>query len=562
MTTNWHHSCHVRLGIRVEDFLPRKTSTQLPDTPGFETFADDAGFLRIAHEVVSYKAHVTIESYRKASTARVQMSLHNLPVDPRALRQVQVQIFGGVVSDSEAAIAGQLASPGRASELMIAPDECPYTRNSYELFRGFITNMRRIRNDEEQVVELAATDLTSIFTTAQTYEDPLRGIPKTSRIDDVIQLLLYGDGIPVKDASKRFGLPGARGTVIVNDTGDVLPTLQDIHPPSYFDSKGNARRSRSAGSGKKISFWDLITDLCQSAGLWCYIRPGRKPVLAGDGRTIIPGAELVISNPRTFFVADKAQTVDDPTIRRFVYGLNVDAAEDDRNFTGEAMPAAIEVRSYDPTIRRTRFARYPKVSMTNRAGGSPKGDRGEIKVQPIAPLSGAKVNDVLCQLAVGIYEQWARNELTVNLRSETTLSALQVAPSVFPDGAFNSEVADMFWLRPGDPIVYEAQLPDEATGNATSQTVLETSARAAKIRTLVERGFSTQLATEIAVAEESPFIQRFFRVMKIEWDWKYPPAQSEDGNWSWALTAASYIDTRNAPQVLGDSCIVGIAKGK
>ena len=106
MTTNWHHSCHVRLGIRVEDFLPRKTSVQLPDTPGFETFADDAGFRRISHEIVPYNAHVTIESYRKASTARVQTSLYNLPFDPRVIRQVQIQIFGGVVPDNEAALAG------------------------------------------------------------------------------------------------------------------------------------------------------------------------------------------------------------------------------------------------------------------------------------------------------------------------------------------------------------------------------------------------------------------------------------------------------------------------
>lgn len=562
MTTNWHHSCHVRLGIRVEDFLPRKTAAELPDTPGFETFADDAGFKRISHEIVPYNAHVTIESYRKASTARVQFSLDRLPVDPRALRQVQVQIFGGVVPPREAVLAGQLASPGRASELMIAPDECPYTGNTYELFRGFITSLKRIRSEEDQLVEIAATDLTTIFTTAQIYEDPLRGIPKTARIDEVLRLLIYGDGIAVKDASKRFGLPGARGTVIVNDTGSPLPTLADIHPPSYFDSKGNARRARSAGSGKKIDFWSLMTDLCQSAGLWCYIRPGRKPVLASDGRSIIPGAELVISNPGTFFASSESQTVDDPQIRRFVYGLNVDAAEDERNFAGEQMPAAIEVRSYDPTIRKTRFARFPKVSLVNRAGGNSKGDRAEIKVQPIAPLSGPKVNDVLCQLAAGLYEQWARNEMSVTIKSETTMSALRSSPSLFVDGSHNPEVADMFWLRPGQPIVYETQLPDTTTGEATSQTVLETSARASRIRMLMDRGFSATLATDIAVAEESPFIQRFFRVLKIEWDWKYPPAQSEDGNWSWQLTAGTYMDTRNSPQVLGDACIVGIAKGK
>lgn len=560
MTTNWHHSCHVRLGIRIEDFLPRKTVAELPDAPGFETFADDAGFRRIAHEFVPYSAHVSIENFRKASTAKVQASLHQAPFDPRVVRQIQIQIFGGVISDQEAARAGELAAPGRASELMIAPDECPYTGNSYELFRGFLTSMRTVESEDEEYVEFTAADLTQIFTTAQTYEDPLRGIPKTARIDEVLRLLIYGDGIPLKDASKRFGLPGARGTVIVNDTGAELPRLMDIHPPAYFDSKGNARRSRSAGSSKKISFWDLMTDLCQSAGLWCYIRPGRKPLIASDGRSIIPGAELVISNPRTFFVADDAQTVADPRLRRFVRGLNVDAIEQERHFSGEKLPAAIEVRSYDPTIRKTRFARYPKIDLVNRAGGSSKGDRGEVKVQPIAPLSGARVNDVLCQLAVGLYEEWARNEMTVILRSETTMSALRTPPSMFPDGSFNNEVADMFWLRPGEPIVYETQQPDELTGETTTRTALATSSADSKAAALIARGYTAKLAADIAAAEASPFVQRFFRAMKIDWSWKYPQEQSEDGNWSWTLHAATYMDTRNSRQVLGDSCTVGIAR--
>lgn len=560
MTTNWHHSCHVRLGIRVEDFLPRKTAAELPDAPGFEAFADDAGFRRISHEFVPYSAHVSIESYRKASTARVQTSLYSVPFDPRVIRQIQIQIFGGVISDAEAARAGALASPGRASELMIAPDECPYTGNSYELFRGFLTSMRTHESADEEYVEFTATDLTTIFSTAQMYEDPLRGIPKTARIDEVLRLLIYGDGIPVKEASKRFGLPGARGTVIVNDTGNSLPRLMDIHPPAAFDSKGNARRSRSGGSRKKINFWDLITDLCQSAGLWCYIRPGRKPVLASDGRSIIPGAELVISNPGTFFVADRAQTVSDPTIRRFVRGLNIDEVDQERNFAGDKLPAAIEVRSYDPTIRKTRFARYPRIDLTNRAGGSAKGDRGEVKVQPIAPLSGPKVADVLCQMAVGLYEEWARNEMTLVLKSETTLSARRSMPSMFPDGAWNNEVADMFWLRPGQPIVYELQAPDVPRGETTTRTNLAAAALQAKVAAYVDRGYTPQLATAIATAEASPFVQRFFRCMRIDWEWKYPPEQSEDGSWSWTMHAATYQDTRNSTMVLGSSCTVGIVK--
>jgi len=182
------------------------------------------------------------------------------------------------------------------------------------------------------------------------------------------------------------------------------------------------------------------------------------------------------------------------------------------------------------------------------------------KVQPIAPLSGARVSDVLCQLAVGLYEEWARNEMTIVLRSETTMSALRTVPSMFPDGSFNNEVADMFWLRPGDPVVYETQQTDEVAGETTTRTALATASTEAKAAALIERGYTPQLAAAIAAAEASPFVQRFFRTMKIDWDWKYPPEQSEDGNWSWTLHAATYLDARNSRQVLGDSCTVGIAR--
>lgn len=559
MTTNWHHSCHVRLGIRVEDFKPRKTTAELPDAPGFETFAEDAGFKGISLDIVPNQAHVTIENYRKASTARIHIERRRLPWSSRIIRQLQVQVFGGVVSADEVALAGALASPGRANEILIAPDEDPATGNSYELFRGFITNHRMIRRADEDFVELNATDLTSIFTTAEMYEDPLRGIPKSTPIDKVLHLLIYGDGVPIEGASKRFGLPGARGTVIVNDTGDVLPTLADIHPPAYFDSKGNARRSRSAGSTKKINFWDLMTDLCQSAGLWCYVRPGRKPILSVDGRQILPGAEIVISNPRTFFAATDATSTNDPSVRRFIVGYNIDSIEEERNYTGEAMPAAIEVRSYDPTIRQTRFARYPKIPWVNRQGGQAKGDRQEIKVQPMAPMSGPKVVETLCGMAIELFEQRARPEMSVTIASETTMSALLHAPS-YLDGVYNPDTADMFFLRPGDTIEIDEAAPDEATGATSSWQQITAASREARTAEYIRIGAPPTLAAELIAAEDSPWVQHFYRVMKVDWDWKYPP-DSDEGNWGWQVTGASYLDVRNAPVVLGDSCITGIAKG-
>ncbi len=562
--TSWFHTCHVRLGIRPEDDLPRLVATKENPTAGvsgIEAFADDAGFSSVGVDVVPYNAQVELNSYMKADTAKFQIPLSRLPVDPRDIRQLQIQIFGGVISHEEAAARGRLGSSGGSIELFAGVDEDPLTGNSYELFRGFVQTYRLVRG-EKDYIECNAVDLTAIFTAAQLYEDPLRGIPKTARIDQVIQLVLYGDGIQVKDASKRFGLPGARGTIIVNETGATLPTLADIHPPDYFDSKGGAKKSSSGGSKKKISFWDLITDLCKSAGLWCYIRAGSKPVLTSDGRSVIPGAELVITTPRTFYAARDAQVSDNPTVRRFIDGDNIDEYEIERNYNGEAQPTAIEVRAYDPSLRRTRFARYPKIPYMNRpASKANQGDRTEIMVFNRDPISGPEAVKILCQTAVSLYEQRARNEMTVRIRSETTMSALPSAPSRLSDGSYNPNLADMFWLRPGDPIQIEALPPDLTQNVVGTRLIFGDLPRERLIAEYQQAGLPAVTAAQLANATLSPYRQRFFRTIKVGWHWKYPEELGEDGGWSWDLEAQNYLDVRNAPDVLTDACAIGVGRG-
>lgn len=562
--TAWFHTCHVRLGIRPEDDEPRLLATAqnpVAGVTGIEGFADDAGFIGAGVDVVPYNCTVELNTYMKADTARFQIPMTRLPIDPRDIRQMQIQIFGGVITPEEAAARGTLGSAGREIELFAGVDEDPLTGNSYELFRGFVQTYKLVRG-ERDYIEVSAVDLTSIFTSAQLYEDPLRGIPKTARIDEVIRLVLYGDGIAVKDASKRFGLPGARGTIIVNETGAMLPRLQDIHPPDYFDSKGGAKKSRSAGSSKKISFWDLITDLCKSAGLWCYIRAGTKPVQTADGRSVIPGAELVITTPRTFYAARDAQVSDNPTVRRFLDGDNIDEYEIERNYSGENMPTAIEVRAYDPVIRRTRFARYPKIPYMNRPKTKKgQGDRQEIMVFNRDPISGPEAVNILCQTAIGLYEQRARNEMTLRVRSETTMSALPSSPSRNLDGSYNYNVADMFWLRPGDPVQIEVAPPDIAQYVIGTRLLFADLPKEQLVAAYMAAGMPEKLSVALALATQSPYRQRFFRTTTVKWQWKYPEEFGDDGGWAWDLEAQNYLDVRNAPEVLTDSCATGIGRG-
>lgn len=546
--THWNHACFVRFGVRVTDFKPRQTTVDVaPRGLGMESFADDAGFSDLGPNVVPFNCVVTKNNYAMADTAKITVPFSRLPFDPRILDQVQVQIFGGVLSRAEVANRARLGGSGLMNGMLVPPDVDPITGESNEMFRGFVqSHIVKKTRDGADVVELTCVDLTGIFTSAEMYEDPLKDIPKTARIDEVIRLLIYGDGIPVKDASRRFGLPGARGTVIVNETGEDLPALQDIHPPEMFDSKGTARKPRSSGSKKKAKFWDVICDLCKSAGVWCYIRPGKTPI-----GNIVPGAELVITTPWTFYAFTDAQKSGRKGIRTFIDGGNIDELVIEKQYTGDQVPKTIEVRAYDPVIRKTRFARYPKKSLANRMGVTGKGDREEIAVKVVSAMSGPEATKNLCRMAVSLYEHQAREGLEVSITSETTMSAFSDFPSVNPDGTMNPEVADMISMQPGETFEVFAAPPDPKAGLMSSRLVFNDLTLQRRIAEYIDRGIPAKIAADAANADGSPFVVHFFRTTKIVWTWTYAESGAgKEGGWSWDLQGKSYEDARATPEPL------------
>lgn len=553
----WHGTCHIRLGLRVENFLPRFPQPDIV-TPGSgpEAFAD-AGYLPIGTDITPFSAQVSLNSYRKADTAKVQLPVSKLPIDPRIVRGCQLQVFGGCISPGEYAEIAKVAV-GSQTPFIYGQDADPLTGNSYELFRGFVTSWEYGEGDDDDVVELEAQDLTAIFVAGELSEQPLKDIPASARLDEVIRLLLYGDGIPVKNASRRFGLPGARGTVIVNETGvDPLPKLSDFAPPAYFNAKKRTAKGRAPAAGKKQSFWDLITELCQAAGFKAYIRAGIRPTEVG-GKRIVPGAELVISQPRSFYAVRDAQSLLG-NIRRFNYGETYDKLKLKRSFAAGDLPTTVEVRAYDTSKRETAFARYPKKGYLNRAGTT-KGEKEEVMYFTMPPISGPDMFPSLARTAIGLYEERGRRELEVLLQG-TMLSALDSAPSRLEDGSWNPDLADMFWARPGDRIEIGRLPPRLQVGGVATPMLFDAQTRAERIALLVSQGYPDTLATALAEAAEAPQVQRFFNVEDVEWQWTLPEdGGTDDGGWEWKIQARSYYDTRNSRDALGDDCEIGYIK--
>lgn len=210
---DWYPGCKVRLVVRLEDnsrgIYPPKPSTG--DTAaGPESFgsgspdglpADD--FIEV--DVVPTTARVELNSYRIADTAKITIPLARLPVDPRLIRAVSVQVFGGVFAPEDFADAMQVGSDALVLEDL--PDDRTAVPDSFggmtnELFRGFADEIAI--DVGEMTLDLDCRDLTGELLDAEIPPNTLAELPGFLRLDEAIQLLLTGDSLAGQDVDQRI----------------------------------------------------------------------------------------------------------------------------------------------------------------------------------------------------------------------------------------------------------------------------------------------------------------------------------------------------------------------
>src|SRR5690606_6240444 len=162
--------------------------------------------------------------------------------------------------------------------------------------------------------------------------------------------------------AQRFGLPGARGTKVVNETSyNPMPTLGEIKGVKWFDSKKKSKKASSAGANQRMNYWDLITDLCVASGFICYLR---RPTKAIPGSAYTPPPELVIAEPRTYYgdnIDKDGVGILADELREFSYGYNVDEISIERSLTGKQAPAHIQVNARVSETGELVSVRWPPI---------------------------------------------------------------------------------------------------------------------------------------------------------------------------------------------------------
>ena len=625
---DWFPGCKIRLAIRLEDNTKGIVPPPLrPVQPGegAESFGSgsplglaDSEFQIVTQDIVPLSCTVELNSYRTADTCKVDLQLSRLPIDPRLVRAISVQVFGGVFSAEDFAAA----NGGKGAAGILIPDLTdPRTGvpNSFggvtnELFRGFADEIAIDWSSDDATVSLTCRDLSGELLDAEIPPNMLAELPGFLRLDEAIQLLLTGDSLAAEkqdarlaeeatkeigrrrrkllaeirledevfyDAinndqpelaaaaitaiagfkaqikalrsevqalpptSTRFGMPGFRGLVVVNEVRDVtavaadgitfqlldLPTVEELRPKAWLDSRGTVRKGRKKATGNKtkISFLDFISDIVTSAGYIMYWRPPASQQLASY--------ELVITNPQTHYGSSTTAGQTFPGAvdsRKFIGGSNIEELSLKRSLKGTATPS-VGVKTYDTATGEVYAKIYPPMPKDNRPSPTGDGDRTEIKVYALDQISGKTEDEIIAKLeaaAKSIYEQLSRGDLTVSIKTPV-LSGL-------PANIRSGIVGDLFGLRPRDPIELILPAEDPTTGIVSAGLILDDTDIAKRLAQARLAGLDSESARKLANAASLEYIQTEFRTSGVTLTW------STDRGWEFAVSAINYLDIRDS----------------
>jgi len=475
----------------------------------------------VLFDMLPEEATVSRNGLQDSDTAEVTLSYQDLPIDPRVIRSALISIAIGTVSadDYEAGVTklrvretdGSLASMVER----VPGEELQF--NSASTFVGYVDEWMVEFTEEGDTVKLQCRDISALLRDQRLPEGwglDMR-VPIDMGIQELVNRFPSSRGLKV-----RYGTP--------RDPNDPLSDLvSTMDPPFPEDSIPEILKPQSKRGGQKKrtstdeSVWDHIMKTTQQLGLIPVFR----------------GFTLFIMEPRVVFGDFLKGT------RRMVWGRNLSKLAFARKLGGRKNDT-IEVRCPDPSIGRTRWARYPVVGNEPRSGvlglfGSPQptttrannvspNGMGSETVQ-VMTVAGVTDSAILERIAEASFEQMARQEIEGYFETEEIES-------------FDSKhEGDLLTLQPGNPITVQIAPPidlapvesaavsgqrslglqtgTERAASATSLQRLQAQSAARRQRYLEDLGMSPATARRLAAAQEQAALIETFRAGHVNISW-------------------------------------------
>lgn len=469
-----------------------------PRPDGLEANPEDARNIIFA----TLPLHVAIErnSIRDADTCSVTLDFKDVPVDPRIIRAALLTVTMGTVNADDYA-NGVLANEVRSSDGMFTsiverrPDEELRITNTRTRFVGFIDEWRTEHTESGEVIMLQCRDLTAMLID-QRLPDGV-SINMVRPIDEGVRELV--NTFPqMRNMKVFFGTPtdfdARRFATTASQPG---PIPADAQAEVQKSRKGQSKKKRE---DKETSVWDHIVTTAQKLGLVAFVR----------------GFVIFISEPRNLYRQVQQKQ------KRMVYGINILTLNMARKL-GAITTNTIEVRSYDPDIGRTRWARFPVLDNEPSSGilGDPNSPQ-PVTSRPnkISP-SGTPTETVqtfvvpgvtdqarLETIAEGTWEEIGRQEIEGSFVTHDLDSFRQANDPT----AELLPTDDLLDLQAGDPITLAIGRPPKETDIPT--TVLQASqneSAAERAAFLESIGVTPRTAQRLALAQEQTRLLETFR---------------------------------------------------
>ena len=373
---------------------------------------------------------------RDADEWEMELDYRDLPLDPRAVRAVGVEITIGTVIEEEyeAGMLGAMRDDGTPTSV-VARQTGDFVLGSTTRLVGFADEWDVGYNSKSgDTVKLSGLDVGAL--------------PRNTPLPRGVSINL---GLPI-DAGVSGLLNefvSMKGIQVIYDGEGDPPVPADVMPRARKARKGKSARKVRSGN-QEMSVWDHITDVLVSMGFVPIFR----------------GFEMHISEPRTLLAGSTNK-------RTMVYGQNLDNLKLARKLSGLNVPT-IEIRCYDPQIGRTRWARAPEVAGKPSSGIYTSTDKPPLasRANDVSPagtaqdtikvlvVKGVADNAFLLRIAQSAFDQIGRQEI------EGNFSTIEIT-------SFRSEEeGDLLNMEAGEPMEILVDAPpsdaDQVPGNALS----------------------------------------------------------------------------------------------
>lgn len=386
--------------------------------------------------VVPRKASVEMPGPRQAATFALDFDYDTLPIDPRLIRAVGVEIHLGCVTakDYGEGMSGATDADGRSPSILATRSGLvdpatgkPAPDGSTLLFYGTVDKWAVEMDDTGSRATLTGRSIVGILLDGKPPADALKRVDLERPIHRVI-----ADLIATIPTDQRLSLD-----VMTNEAewpGGKVPApgiIDGVTNITIGAATGKPAAGGGGGATDRVSYWDLITNLCYLVG--------GVPYLEGSTIWIRPGRSVfeIIDNPgRTPFRDVRTAADGELGFRRLLIGRHVKTFKIERTFGGTPVPMVHAVGFDDRATGKDRIVvgQWPPAESP---AAKAKTDGEVLRI----PIYNVRDKARLVQIARDTYEEIGRGEIGGEFSTATLASF----------GGGNHD-PDLLRLRPLEPV--------------------------------------------------------------------------------------------------------------